>query len=54
MIADYSYKDHFGGVFYLFVRGMKDDLIGNGVFSTVPDIERLIELDRVFGGADGE
>jgi len=54
VIADYSYKDHFGGVFYLFVRGMKDDLIGNGVFSTVPDIERLIELDRIFGGADGE
>jgi len=54
MLPDYSYKDHFGGVFYLFVRGMTPDMIGNGVFSTVPDFDLLQELDKVIGGVDGE
>jgi len=54
VLTDYNYQEHFGGVFYLFVRGMKQGEVGNGVFSTVPDIELLEELDRILGGTDGE
>jgi exodeoxyribonuclease V beta subunit len=50
---DYRYESHFGGVLYLFVRGMKPDMKGNGVFSIVPDLKRLEELDRILGGEDG-
>ena len=53
VICDYRYESHFGGVLYLFVRGMKPDVNGNGVFSNVPDIKRLEELDRILGGIDG-
>ncbi len=53
MIPDYSYEHHFGGIFYLFIRGMKPGAAGNGIFSTVPELGRLEELDRVLGGGDG-
>ena len=53
VIPEYRYEDHFGGVFYLFVRGMHPDVAGNGVFSTVPDISRLEELNRILGDQDG-
>jgi len=54
VIPDYSYRTHFGGIFYLFVRGMKPGAAGSGVFSTLPDINRLEELDRILGAEDGE
>ncbi|MBW2658303.1 MAG: exodeoxyribonuclease V subunit beta [Deltaproteobacteria bacterium] len=54
VVGDYSYKDHFGGVFYLFVRGMHPDHPGNGVFTALPDFERLSALEQIFGGIDGE
>ena len=50
VIPDYSYATHFGGVFYLFVRGMTPEVPGNGVFNVVPDLNRLEELDLVLGG----
>ncbi len=53
VMPDYSYATHFGGVFYLFVRGMKPGWAGSGVFNTVPDINRLEELDQILGGEDG-
>jgi len=53
VIPGYSYDSHFGGVRYLFVRGMKADVAGSGIFSTFPDIKRLEELDRIFGDEDG-
>ena len=45
----YSYKDHFGGVMYLFVRGMDPQKDGSGVFSTCPDEQVVQELDHCFG-----
>lgn len=46
------YKDHVGGVIYLFLRGMKAnylrDHISNGVFSTKLDFEVVYELDQLF------
>ncbi len=47
-LPGYQYKRHFGGVFYLFLRGM--DGSGNtGVYRCRPDLEIVAELDAVFG-----
>ena len=51
---DYRYEDHFGGVMYLFVRGMSPDIPGSGVYSVLPDYTRLRELDLAIGGAEDE
>ncbi len=53
-IADYRYHDHFGGVMYLFVRGMTPDIPGSGVFATLPDYEKVLALDRAVGGLADE
>ncbi|TYP95338.1 DNA helicase/exodeoxyribonuclease V, beta subunit [Fodinibius salinus] len=50
---DYSYEDHFGGAFYLFLRGMNKK--GNeGIFFDRPDYKRIKELDEYIktGGED--
>jgi len=52
VVDDYSYMDHFGGVLYLFVRGLHPDKPGNGVFTVVPDVDRLNGLEEIFGGTD--
>jgi exodeoxyribonuclease V beta subunit len=52
--ADYRYQDHFGGVMYLFVRGMAPDIPGSGVFTARPAHEKLVALDRAIGGSDGQ
>ena len=44
-LPDYSYGSHFGGVYYLFTRGMK---IGShsGVFHDLPDLAVIEALDQ--------
>jgi exodeoxyribonuclease V beta subunit len=41
-IADYDYERHFGGVIYLFLRGMDGQDGGQGIFTTRPALP-LIE-----------
>jgi exodeoxyribonuclease V beta subunit len=38
-LADYRYEDHFGGVIYLFLRGVDANDPQSGVFSTRPAAE---------------
>lgn len=40
-LVGYDYKKHFGGIFYLFVRGVHPGKKGNGIFYDCPD-EKLI------------
>ncbi len=54
LLPDYHYEHHFGGVKYLFVRGMSPDIPGSGVFSTLPDYGKLQELDLAIGGTEDE
>ncbi|MFT5699058.1 MAG: exodeoxyribonuclease V beta subunit [Desulforhopalus sp.] len=54
LIEDYSYESHFGGVMYLFVRGMSPDYPGSGVFSTIPDYETLLRLAALLGESDDD
>lgn len=48
-LPGYQYKQHFGGVLYLFVRGMKRGS-DNGTFYDKPDFDTLLSLDRCLGG----
>jgi exodeoxyribonuclease V beta subunit len=49
-LPGYDYDRHFGGVMYLFVRGMNPAMPGSGVFRARPDLARLHDLDRCLGG----
>ena len=47
----YDYDKHFGGVFYLFMRGMNPTLGSEfGVFSHVPDRSLISDMDDYFRG----
>lgn len=49
-LPDYDYETHFGGVRYLFVRGMRPDQPMSGVYQDRPDLERVEMLAALFGG----
>jgi exodeoxyribonuclease V beta subunit len=49
-LANYSYARHFGGVRYLFIRGMQPEQALSGVYQDMPDIERIEQLSALFGG----
>lgn len=48
----YSFDKHFGGVLYLFLRGMSPRLPGSGVYNTRPPLAVLNQLAAVMGGQD--
>ncbi len=47
-LADYDYQRHFGGVIYLFLRGMDGSGDSNGIFSTRPPLALVDALDQLF------
>ncbi len=49
-LQNYSYEESFGGVFYLFARGMKPGYPGNGVFFDRPQLDVLDALQQALGG----
>ncbi len=46
-LVDYDYSRHFGGVYYLFIRGIEKET-DNGIFYTLPSFELIRELDALF------
>ncbi|WP_417915820.1 exodeoxyribonuclease V subunit beta [Candidatus Electronema sp. JC] len=48
-IRDYSYERHFGGAFYLFLRGMRPDSGGAGVHAVKPPLALVEGLDKCCG-----
>ncbi|UUM30001.1 exodeoxyribonuclease V subunit beta [Vibrio japonicus] len=48
-LPNYDYQKHFGGVYYLFLRGM-DGQSDNGIFSAKPTLEFLQDMDRLIDG----
>ncbi len=50
-IENYSYEKHFGGVIYLFLRGVDKDKKGSGVFFDKPDFDVIEELNNRMGGS---
>jgi exodeoxyribonuclease V beta subunit len=54
-LPDYDYKQHLGGVQYLFLRGMGPwQPVGTAVFSDYPPSALIRELDGCFSGEKGE
>ncbi len=48
-LPDYDYEKHMGGVFYLFLRGMKSgDTSRNGVYHCRPSLSLISQLDDLF------
>ncbi len=48
-LPDYDYEKHMGGVFYLFLRGMKSgDTSRNGVCHCRPSLPLISQLDELF------
>jgi exodeoxyribonuclease V beta subunit len=49
-VVGYDYERHFGGVFYLFLRGMTPTQPTLGVHADRPTRERIAALDALFDG----
>lgn len=47
-ITNYDYQSHFGGIYYLFVRGMVPNDSQHGIFYTKPQVEFINALDQLF------
>jgi len=53
-LAGYSYDAHFGGVFYLFLRGMQPKAGSDlGIYRDRPDAALIDALDRYIASGDG-
>jgi exodeoxyribonuclease V beta subunit len=52
-LPGYDYRRHFGGVYYLFLRGMGPERGDSGIYRDRPPLELIEALDRLFG-AGGE
>lgn len=51
-VTDYNAEQHFGGIYYLYLRGMTNDekYDGKGVYFRKLFVEELIRLDSIFSG----
>ncbi len=49
-LRGYEYEKHFGGAFYIFLRGTEPGKPDNGIFFTRPPREFVEQLDEVFHG----
>ena len=47
-VADYTYDTHFGGVFYLFIRGIHPQHPGSGIFFDRPPVDLIEALGNLF------
>lgn len=51
-LPDYDLEQHFGGVYYLFIRGMSPDWGQAGVYYDRPSVALLEALDHCMNGAE--
>ncbi|MGK4329108.1 exodeoxyribonuclease V subunit beta [Lonsdalea quercina] len=51
-LPDYDYEQHFGGVFYLFLRGVSAEHPGNGIYFTRPSRAFVDDIDGLFCGEE--
>lgn len=49
---DYDYERHCGGALYLFLRGMRPDAPGSGVYAWRPSREMVMRVAAVLAGAE--
>lgn len=48
-VRDYDYDRHFGGVYYLFIKGMAPGEAPSGIFFEKPPLARLLALSALLG-----
>ncbi|MBU4680651.1 exodeoxyribonuclease V subunit beta [Cedecea davisae] len=53
-MAGYNYQQHFGGVIYLFLRGVEQGKPEQGIFATRPGVELVEAMDALFAGKTEE
>ncbi|MDC9612544.1 exodeoxyribonuclease V subunit beta [Xenorhabdus khoisanae] len=53
-LAHYDYRQHFGGVIYLFLRGIDKNNPGHGIYHYLPPFEFIDELDTLFSAVGKE
>ncbi len=53
-MAGYDYQQHFGGVIYLFLRGVEQGKPEQGIFATRPGVELVEAMDALFAGKTEE
>ncbi|EPF13603.1 exodeoxyribonuclease V subunit beta [Cedecea davisae] len=53
-MAGYDYQQHFGGVIYLFLRGVEQGKPEQGIFATRPGVELIEAMDALFAGKTEE
>jgi len=51
-MADYDYEHHFGGVIYLFLRGVDGEAGQQGIFVTKPEPALIMAMDALFAGEE--
>jgi exodeoxyribonuclease V beta subunit len=49
-LADYDYEKHFGGVRYIFLRGVTPGKPELGIFRDRPAAEKIARLSALLGG----
>lgn len=47
-LPEYDYQNHFGGVLYLFVRGMNEKQTNSGVYQDRPELKKIDQLQKLF------
>ncbi|MCK5829009.1 MAG: exodeoxyribonuclease V subunit beta [Methylococcales bacterium] len=47
-LPNYNYEQHFGGVMYLFVRGMDGTVTNSGVYQARPELLKIEQLGELF------
>ena len=54
-LKGYDYDSHFGGCYYLFIRGMSaQNLDFNGIYFSKPKRKVIEQLDDLFAGSKGD
>ena len=51
-LPDYSYEKHFGGVYYVFLRGVDGEQTNghtNGIYYDLPPLELINDLSNILG-----
>lgn len=49
-LVNYDYQRDFGGIFYLFIRGIELNLPIESIYTYRPDISLINKLDQMFNG----
>lgn len=53
-LPNYDYEQHFGGIFYVFIRGVQPEHPGQGIYADRPSKKMILELDELLSDSNRE